>query len=82
MKRGIFEQAKGAFLSTKGAFLSLTKDRKGAFLSTKSATLRIRVRVTARVRGRVTKGGLTRSQSSPSLTGFIPKPYLFFLDNI
>jgi hypothetical protein len=45
MKRDIFEQAKGAFLSlTKdrnGAFLSLTKDRKGTFLSTKSATLRV-----------------------------------------
>jgi len=44
MKRGILEQAKGAFLSLtkdrKGAFLSLTKDRKGTFLSTKSATLR------------------------------------------
>jgi len=42
----------------------------------------LKVRVASGGRGRVTKGGLTRSQSSPRQTGFIPKPYLFFLDNI
>jgi hypothetical protein len=43
---------------------------------------KVRVRVTARVRGRVTKGRLTRSQSSLGQTIFIPKPYLFLLDKI
>jgi hypothetical protein len=42
----------------------------------------VRVRVTAGVRGRVTKGRLTRSQSSLGQTIFIPKPYLFLLDKI
>ena len=44
--------------------------------------VRVGVRVTAGVRVRVTKGRLTRSQSSPSQTGFIPEPYLFLLGKI
>jgi hypothetical protein len=53
--------------------------------------LRVRVRVACNklglglqlgLGGRVTKGRLTRSQSSLGQTIFIPKPYLFLLDKI